>query len=353
MTKVSRILMIAAAAAAFCSCAKQHVDTASDAAKREFDAWVAVKYPDAVPAGRGIYIISDTPGDGQAINPVSDRFAFVNYAWKDLEGNISATSDAGLAKQTGKYKPSDFYGSATWDLSSGSLFAGIYDAIKDMRVGGTREFISPIWLNNYSDYPTEEQFLKKFNAEDCKPSAIFKVTLLGMTADIVRYQIDSLERYIPREFGSKVDSSFLGYYYIRTAPPSDDLSLKDSTVYINYTGRLLNGQVFDTTVEDTAKLYNIYDSSKTYGPQRVSMGDSVDKLTLGSSSSSSGTPTTARTAAGLIRGFAYTVFNMKHHEKGSAVFVSSYGYSATGSGTKIPAYAPLRFDIELVDKPAD
>ena len=42
---------------------------------------------------------------------------------------------------------------------------------------------------------------------------------------------------------------------------------------------------------------------------------------------------------------------MHPHEKGTAVFYSGVGYGSSGSGSTIPAYAPLRFDIEIVDKP--
>ena len=355
MKKTLTIIMLCAAAAFLCGCAKEKTESASDSVKREFEAWMSINYPGATASGRGVYIINDIPGAGDALTPETDLFAIVSYVWKDLDNNIEATTEEALAKQTGKYKEANFYGSATWAFYPEAIYAGIYDAINGMKIGGTREFISPTWLNTYSDYPTEEQYLKKYKSSDCHGSSILSVTLLNKTSDIVKYQIDSIERYMLRNTGAKHDSTFFGYYYIRTKAPTDDESLKDSTVYINYTGRLLNGKVFDTTVEDTAKFYNIYNASKSYEPQKVYIGENVDKVSMGSdasaSSSSSGYGTTDKTASGLIRGFAYTLFNMKHYEQGTCIFVSSYGYSSSGSGSSIPAYSPLRFDIELVDKP--
>ena len=53
----------------------------------------------------------------------------------------------------------------------------------------------------------------------------------------------------------------------------------------------------------------------------------------------------------IITGFALALRQMGAFEKGIAVFTSPYGYSNSGSGSSIPGYAPLIFEIELVAKP--
>ena len=42
---------------------------------------------------------------------------------------------------------------------------------------------------------------------------------------------------------------------------------------------------------------------------------------------------------------------MKDYEKGVCACYANLGYGYSGSGKAIPAYAPLSFEIEIVDKP--
>ena len=70
--------------------------------------------------------------------------------------------------------------------------------------------------------------------------------------------------------------------------------------------------------------------------QEINRNSDYTKITMGGSSS-------------LKKGFAYAVYRMHHGEEGTAVFWSDLGYGAGGSGSSIPAYSPLRFDIEVLE----
>ena len=72
---------------------------------------------------------------------------------------------------------------------------------------------------------------------------------------------------------------------------------------------------------------------------RINWGEEYTDITMGSNSSS------------VISGFALTLWQMKAMEKGVGVFYSDLGYGYSGSGSSIPGYAPLIFEIELVGKP--
>jgi FKBP-type peptidyl-prolyl cis-trans isomerase len=119
----------------------------------------------------------------------------------------------------------------------------------------------------------------------------------------------------------------------------------DTTIYINYTGRLLdleiydNGLMFDTNIENVAKENYIFDNSRTYEPAAIKWAETHGEITMDGSS--------------LVSGFTQTLWNMANCGPGTkavGVFYSDLGYGYSGSGS-IPAYAPLVFEIEIVDKP--
>jgi FKBP-type peptidyl-prolyl cis-trans isomerase len=50
----------------------------------------------------------------------------------------------------------------------------------------------------------------------------------------------------------------------------------------------------------------------------------------------------------VVKGFEEGLLKMKVGEKATLVFPSAIGYGKTGSGTKIPPYSPLIFNVEVV-----
>ncbi len=324
------------------ACAKEVTESKNADNKLYLDAWMSAHHPNVKPTGLGIYITDDQPGIGAAVTD-DDFYFFIRYTATDLDGNIGSTSEEKVAQQIGSYTKGDYYG-PTVVLNSGlATQVGILEMIKGMKVGGTRTAVIPGWLNVTLDgdegYETGDDYLENETGTD----VIYTITLTDKTDDIHKWEVDSLERYTARKMND-VDSTFYGYYYQQLKEPTDTTTLpRDTTFYINYTGRLLNGQVFDTTVEDTAKFYGIYSSSKTYEPQQVALSEEYTNITLGGSSSSDGSTT--------INGFAYCLSKMKAYEKGVCAFYSALGYGYSGNGNAIPKYAPLTFEIEIVDKP--
>ena len=343
------------------SCAKNAPVGTNDANKRYFDAWLHVNDINVTPTGRGIYVLEDVPGTGREI--IKDGYVYLDYRTSDLEGNITSYTDAATAKLLGEYDPAAYYGPNFIGTYEDNIYAGVADLLLGMKVGGKKKAIIPSWLFSYEDYESESDYLKEASSSS---SAIYEVSVKSFIPDINEWQIDSIGKFfnndkvlingVPankiftNEYGwamTPADSVQTGFYYKQLKAPTDTAAFaSDTTIYINYTGRLLNGQVFDTTIEDIAKDYNIYSPSRTYEPVQINWSSEAEDedytgITMGSDESE------------IIGGFALTLWQMRAMEKGIGVFYSALGYDYSGSGKNIPPFSPLMFEIEIVEAPEE
>lgn len=342
MKKIIKTIAYIVMAVAAASCARTVEPGANEASKRYFDAWMQIHHPDAKPTGLGIYVIEDEPGTGAVVT--DDGFVYADYIVTDLEGNITSYTDRNTAKQLGKFDTTAFYGPKVITTMDNTIQAGLADAIVGMKVGGHKKVIIPSWLMTYSVYDTPEEYL---NTSSSYSDAIYDITITDFTEDISKYEIERIGKYLTEhkeEYGNMTvaDSLQYGFYYKELVPPTDTTSFPtDTSIYINYTGRLLSGLVFDTTDERTAKDHDIYSSSRSYEPVKIKWGEKYSDLKMGSSGSS------------VVSGFALTLWQMRAFEKGVGIFYSPLGYSYNGSGSSIPSYSPLVFEIEIVAEPED
>lgn len=334
--KIYRFLPIALGSIIAFGCAKDVSPSNNELNKEYLEKWVQKNYPDAKIAGNGIYILEETAGNGKTYN--GEPFARISSTTSSLSGEIVATTYEGIAKQLGIYNESHYYGPQTWNMDIEYMPVGLYDMIYGMKKGERRKALIPSWLMGYKRYKKASEYIKK-NPKDAV-TTIYDIKLEDFTEDMLKYQTDSIERYIARTYPG-LDSTKTGFYYKQLKAPSSPVTEKDTTIYINYTGRLLNGQVFDTTIEDTAKTYRVYNPKKSYKPVGVNRTRNYQDISFSGSEKSS-----------LIPGFQLLLSKMGANEKAVAIFVSDYGYGARSSGKTIPAYSPLLFEVQLTDKPS-
>ncbi|MEA5426889.1 FKBP-type peptidyl-prolyl cis-trans isomerase [Arcicella lustrica] len=125
-----------------------------------------------------------------------------------------------------------------------------------------------------------------------------------------------IDHYIAKNNITVTEKTTEGVRYIKTRDGSADL-IAGKVAKIKYTGKFLNGEIFDTNLNKTDSL----------------------SLTVGS------------TAASFVTGFMVGANKMKLGEKATIIFRSALGYGATGDsrdGGKIPPYTPLIFELEIV-----
>ena len=104
-----------------------------------------------------------------------------------------------------------------------------------------------------------------------------------------------------------------GIYYVITTPGTGPVAKQGQTVAVNYTGTLLDGKVFDS-------------SAKAGKPIEFPLGQGR-----------------------VIPGWDEAVALLNKGSKATFLIPSTLAYGQQGAGADIPANAPLRFDVELVN----
>ena len=331
-----RLLLLPVVAALLAaSCNKNVGEGTNVALKRQFDAWRAIHYPDALEKN-GVYIIDDTPGTGLEWNK-NLSVTFLTYTMRELDGTVTYNTDEQWARQLGTWSQTGYYGPQVSLTGESASYAGLDAMLDGMRQGGTRTAIIPSWMMTYNRYDSLDKYLE--TATDVT-ATIYTITFLDQTENLPEYEFRKLKEYAS-ETWHVTDTLTTGAVFFKSFSDFDGDPREmpnDTTVYINYTGRrLADGQVFDTTVADTAKVYHIYNPSKTYAPVAVAWADAPKEIKLNGNT--------------VVDGFAHGLHAMHAGEKASFCFGYSLGYGSSGSGSMIPGYAALQFDIELVPQP--
>jgi FKBP-type peptidyl-prolyl cis-trans isomerase FkpA len=114
-----------------------------------------------------------------------------------------------------------------------------------------------------------------------------------------------------------------GLYFIETKKGNGPKATAKDVVRVIYTGRLLDGQVFDSNDMEAAKAAGIYDERRPYQPADISLEQ-------------------------VIKGWQEALILMNAGSKARLIIPSEIGYGEQGSPPVIPPYSPLVFDIELI-----
>lgn len=329
------IISATAAILLLCGCAREVQKGLNDGNKRYFDAWLQKNHPELVGKQQfpGFYVINETAGSGPSLFlPELYPYFRANYRITGLDGSISSSTFEQDAYKLRIHSDVAFYGPQIFMRGNDALYSGVEYAIRDMNVGGTREFILPGWLLTYDRFNTEQEYLDNVSGTD----AIYYIEMVEAITDIAKWESDSVFRYVSAKFPG-YSSDTVGFYKYTRKYPEKSFD-KDTTFYINYIGRRLDGKVFDTNIADTAKFYGIWSSSGSYSPTLINWKKKYSDITMTSSGTS------------VIPGFSLLLSKMGDREKAVGVFTSEYGYSYSGSGTNIPGFCPLQFEVEIVDK---
>lgn len=121
-----------------------------------------------------------------------------------------------------------------------------------------------------------------------------------------------------------------GLKYVITQPSVKRKPVAGDTVLVNYTGRILSGKVFDSSIEAEAKKAGLDQPGRPYEPISVVVGQGQ-----------------------VIPGWDEGLLLLNEGSKATLIVPSALAYGEKGAGQDIPPYSTLLFDVELVQvKPA-
>lgn len=335
--------VIAVVACLVVACAEKVEDDIE--AKRElaFETWMQMYGEGATRLSTGVYVkkLSSSSTSSVVKPPVDGNWVSLNYTGRTLyTGNIFVSRDSATARLMGSFEYYTHYVPEFVKFSKTDtvgVIQGVYDALATMNEGDVVRAYIPSSLA-YGTYGTS--FSGGYEGQTTSVGGdvaiIMDLELEKIVADPVSYETELVQQFAYNKWGKRVDDTIAKNVYRQTLElgKKDTLTVSDdTTVCVYYVGRFLDGFIFDTNIADTAKKYNIYDTS---------IGTKYDSLKI----STNGTDTS------YIQGFYKAIVGMKFGETAETVFTSLYGYGSTAQtpddGTWINPYTPLRYTIEVL-----
>jgi peptidyl-prolyl cis-trans isomerase A (cyclophilin A) len=121
-------------------------------------------------------------------------------------------------------------------------------------------------------------------------------------------------------------TSSTGLMYILEDVGSGEKPAEGTKVNIDYAGYLVDGTLFDTSLEDKAKEAGIYNPQRPYGPMPMEYG----------------------MRAQVIPGFKEGISMLNVGGKAKLIIPPYLGYGDAGAGNVIPPNSWIIFDVEII-----
>ncbi len=157
----------------------------------------------------------------------------------------------------------------------------------------------------------------------------------GRVAELFKAETAKMEKAEPGKIQKYLDDNKLkatktasGLYYVITKEGSGPKIGKADSAVVNYTGKLISGKVFDTSIKEIAQAKEnkgLYNAMRPYKPIHIAVG-----------------------VGAVIPGWDEGLQLLNKGSKATFVIPSKLAYGQQGAGP-IPPFTPIVFDVELVD----
>lgn len=182
------------------------------------------------------------------------------------------------------------------------------DEMVTISIGVLNVLEEEIFEDYFNDLVAEQQKKESENAE------------VQMEEDI-----ETIENYIAENNldASRTES---GLFYVIEEEGSGEQVEQGNKISVNYTGYVLDGTVFDTSIESTARESNTYNESRPYEPFTFDVGQGM-----------------------VIPGWDEGLQLLKEGAKAKFLIPSPLAYGPSQRGAVIKANSILIFDVEVTD----
>ena len=221
----------------------------------------------------------------------------------------------------------------------------MFEIVEPMFVGDINEGLQMLHIGDIATFAVEADSMAArfpmppFYKQGVGSKVYYEITLSGI---ITKESIDkekadfaaamekmreeepaALAKYI-EDNGVKVQPTESGLYIIEKKKGKGPKVENGKAVKVNYTGRLLDGRIFDTSVESVALEAGIHNPNRPYEPLAYVVGE-----------------------MSLIQGWEEAMRTLSQGSVATIIMPSNLGYGANGT-QGIPPYSPLVFDLEVV-----
>lgn len=144
-------------------------------------------------------------------------------------------------------------------------------------------------------------------------------------ADLMKAaEVPAMQKYIAdKKLVVKTTLSGLKYYV--SQPSLKRKPLNGDTVYVNYVGHTLDGNVFDSSIASVAQAAGLQQQGRVYEPLNLVLG-----------------------TGSVIKGWEEGLLLLNEGSKATFIIPSALAYGERGAGNDIKPYSTLVFDLELV-----
>ena len=209
--------------------------------------------------------------------------------------------------------------SITFDMNAAQFFLNTYRMPLPRRYPNTTMFTFQIGVQDVFNKEEFELFQK---IEKLK----YEKRVAEETADQDSIEMTIIHDYI-KENELSAQETESGLNYIIVEKGTGNKPTNGDRVRVNYTGKLLGGDYFDSSIKSIAEENGLYN------PQREPYEPFV--FTVGSGS--------------VIQGWDEALRLLNEGDKATLIIPSKLGYGARSMGNKIPSYSILMFDIEFIE----